>query len=143
MNATLLNHIFYLVFSVASFAISKWAGSTLIVSYLVPNLITIVIALLAINIQTIAVMTLKLREISNNQTQIFRKTIKEIKLSIFEQILLLGISIVIVGAFHSQEFQNKNLMIGIGSFYVLYASLHIFIDISLSLIDTLFPESDH
>lgn len=142
MSKTLLNHLFYLVFALASFAISQWANSTLVISYLVPNLITIVIALLAINIQTIAVMTLKLRDISGDQIQSFGKTIKQIKLSIYEQIFLLGTSILIVGAFHAEDFPNKNILLGIGSFYVLYASLHIFIDISISLINTLFPNSE-
>ena len=137
MNS-LRNHFFYLVFAIASFYIVSLANSTIVDNYLVTNLITIVIALLAINVQTIAVMTVKLREISNGFS--FQAAIKEIKVSIYEQCFLVGSSLVINGAFNMGPFDHKNLIIGISSFYVLYASLHIFIDTVDGLIIALFPD---
>jgi len=137
MNS-LRNHFLYLVFAISSFAIANWTNSTIVENYLVNNLITIVIALLAINVQTIAVMTVKLREIANGSS--FQSTIKEIKKSIYEQCVLVGASLLINGAFNMNHFEHRNLIIGISSFYVLYASLHIFIDTVDGLIIALFPE---
>lgn len=135
---TARNHFLYFVFAIASYSIAEWAKSTIVDNYLVANLVTIVIALLAINVQTIAVMTVKLKELSKGDT--FKSAVKEIKTSIYEQCFLVAGALLINGAQNTNPFENKALIIGICSFYILYASLHIFIDTVNALITALFPD---
>ncbi len=132
------NYLCYLFLSVASFLFTYWASSEIVDKYLANNLVTIVIALLAINVQTIAVMAAKLKEITKDGT--FKSTVKEIRVSIREQCLLVIASLFICGAHSMGSFEYKAIIIGICSFFVIYASLFIFIDTFNALITALFSE---
>ncbi len=65
-------------------------------TFLSENLITLLIALFAINITTLSVIMTKLSEISNNEGSDFSTTIREMKHSITEQcfLIIIGISAV-------------------------------------------------
>lgn len=137
-----LNVIFYVVFSIASVAGVRWIGSTAVADIFVPNLVAIVIALLAINVQTVAVIAVKLREIADRKGYKFEATLGQMKLAIFEQIMLVVLAIIITAISKSSMTDSKLLMVELGTFFILYAALHIFLDISLGLIRALFPSED-
>ena len=139
----LLNLVFYLVFAIASVAGIRWIGSSAITEIFIPNLATIVIALLAINVQTVAVIAVKLREISDRTSYKFETTLGQMRLAICEQIGLVILALVITAFSKSAMTESKLLMIELGTFFVLYAALHIFLDVSLSLIRALFPSDSN
>jgi len=72
---------------------SNLVGSNFLSQFLENNLIMLLIALLAINITTMSVVMVKLREISDSNNKIrFPRTIKEMKISFYEQIASLFFS---------------------------------------------------
>lgn len=79
-----LRNIFgYFVFAVASAASVRWLESTVVNDVLIPNLTAIVVALLAINVQTIAVIAVKLRELADKHNYAFGRTVNEFRRAIF------------------------------------------------------------
>jgi hypothetical protein len=118
----------------------RWIDSTVVADTLIPNLTTIVIALLAINVQTTAVISMKLREIADKNGASFRGTIREFKTAILEQaavtILSLAVSAIVkTKAPPVSPFLSDGL-----AFFTLYASLHIFIDTTVGMLIAIFPE---
>jgi hypothetical protein len=90
-NATL-----FLVISAIVQSISVWLQSDFMESFLKANLITLLLALMAINTTTISVIMTKLREISDDSGVDFSKTISSMKESIVEQVILLVIAVLIL-----------------------------------------------
>ena len=72
--------------------------SNYITNFLKQSLVTILIALLAINCTTLGIVLTKIRELidSSKEYRAFDKTKKEMLLSIKEQIVLIGISLVLL-----------------------------------------------
>jgi len=69
--------------------------SSFISTYLSENLITLLIALVAINTTTLSVVLTKIREISDQLGGDFSRTAKEMKVSIAEQVFLVVLAVVV------------------------------------------------
>jgi hypothetical protein len=117
-----------------------WIGSPIVSASLVGNLSTIVLALLAINVQTTAVIAVKLREILDRTGGQAELSIREFRLAIFEQTALAVAAFAIQATVGSRGYQLPELALGISTFFVLFAALHIFLDTTVGLLVALFPE---
>lgn len=129
----------YCAAAIAATALAGWVQSAVVAEVLIPTLITIVLALLAINVQTTAVLAVKLREIALAQRIDFSKTIMQFKVAFYEQGCLLIASLVLVAISKSHLPVLNEQLLGCASFFVFFASLHIFIDTSICLLCCLFP----
>lgn len=130
----------YAICAVASQATAQWIGSSVAGAVLIPNLTTIVIALLAINVQTTAVIAVKLRELADKAGATFSGTVSQFRLAIFEQAFLVIVSLAITAIVKSPLVHSAELPINLAAFFVFYASLHIFLDTTVGLLVALFPE---
>ena len=81
----LKNISFFLVIATTLVTLSKAIESSFIFEFIKSNLITILIALLAINTTTGSVVMTKLKDISDKNNIDFSSTIGELKSSIIEQ----------------------------------------------------------
>ena len=86
----------FLVIGTIIQSVSAWLQSEFIGGFLKANLITLLLALMAINTTTISVIMTKLREISDDSGVDFSKTISSMKESIVEQVVLIAIAIFIL-----------------------------------------------
>lgn len=130
----------YVVCAIASVGLVRWIDSTVVTDTLIPNLTTIVVGLLAINVQTTAVISTKLREIADKKGISFRSTVREFKLAIVEQAALTILSLV-VAAFVKTKVPPVSPFFSDGlAFFTFYASLHIFIDTTVGMLIAIFPE---
>ncbi len=92
MMERIKNLSLFLVISTVIQLISVWLQSNFIGSFLKENLITLLLALMAINTTTISVIMTKLRDISDNDGVDFSRTIMAMRESIVEQVVLLVIA---------------------------------------------------
>lgn len=132
----------YFICAVASVSIVRWIESTVVNDVLIPNLTAIVVALLAINVQTTAVIAVKLRELADKHGYSFAQTVSEFRLAIFEQATLVVLSLALSAIIKTKVPIIEPLKIEIAAFFVIYASLHIFLDITVGLLIALFPEDE-
>lgn len=132
----------YLVCAIASVAVVRWIESTVVAEVLVPNLTATVVALLAINVQTTAVIAVKLRELADRHGAAFSQTVREFRLAIFEQAFLVILSLALSALTKSKIPVISPLAIEIAAFFIAYASLHIFLDTTVGLLTALFPEDE-
>src|SRR5690554_4082042 len=79
----------YLVIAVGVTLLSGWMQSTFLDEFLGSGLITLLVALLAINTTTIGLIASKLRDLSDKYGVNVARTIRSMKSSIIEQIVLL------------------------------------------------------
>lgn len=77
-------------------AFSSWLQSNFVEMFLEQNLITLLLALLAINTTTISVIMSKLREITSETGLSFAASIKSMKHSVVEQVILLIAAVVVL-----------------------------------------------
>jgi hypothetical protein len=91
------------------YLIQKFFQTTFLSDYLRANLITILFALLAINAATLGVVLTKLRDLIDREgkTDAFKKTQKEMLLSINEQVGLIIISTILLMAEKSPLLTDK------------------------------------
>lgn len=108
--------------------VSERLQSIFITEFLSRNLITLLIALLAINTTTLSVVLTKIREIMDKLGGDFSRTAKGMKKNIIEQVVLvisafviqvIGTSSIIIARFSSITFISNVLLIAI-FFYALY-----------------------
>ncbi|MFA5118794.1 MAG: hypothetical protein WC695_08105 [Candidatus Omnitrophota bacterium] len=76
-------------------SLSSWMGSHFLLKFLDCNLITLLVALMAINTTTMSVMMTKMSEIKERHKIDFPKTIREMTASIYEQISLICIAVAL------------------------------------------------
>jgi hypothetical protein len=76
--------------------------STYLIEFLDKNLISLLIALLAINTTTGSVVMTKLREIIEQHGGDFKGTLNQLKISIVEQLFFIAIALLILVLLHSQ-----------------------------------------
>ncbi|WOT09331.1 hypothetical protein [Leptospira interrogans] len=107
---------FYLIVGWLLQLLFNWIGSEYLSKFYANNLITIEIALLAINSSTCGLIFSKLKEY-NYEKDSFRATIKEIKVSIIEQILIIVLSLVLL------VLQEENLLKSIESYRFIAKSI--------------------
>jgi hypothetical protein len=143
MKAWLTNVSSYFVAAVASFAAVRWIGSNAISDLLLPNLATFVVALLAINVQTTAVIAVKLRELTDKVGANFDATIQQFRLAFYEQASLVLFSFALSAMSKAKNSDIDPMWVDIGAVFTLYASLHIFLDTTFGLLDALFPRTDN
>lgn len=111
---------FYLVISVVSTLVTNHLQSDFIFTYLQENIISLQITLLAINTATLGLIASKIQDISSTHKIDFSPTIREMKLSLKEQIILIITSIVTlilqkskVIDLHCQEFIGNTLLLAV------------------------------
>jgi len=111
--------------------LSSWLESDFIANFLSQNLITLLIALVAINTTTLSVVLTKIREIADQLGGDFTRTAKEMKISIIEQVALIisaiivqvvGTSSLISVRFPLLTFVSSVILVAIFSYalYILY-----------------------
>ncbi|MCT8335814.1 hypothetical protein NUH30_19160 [Leptospira sp. 85282-16] len=88
----LKNYSFFYILGYLIEKINIYLKSDFLLNYLTNNLISIEIALLAINISSSGIILSRLKEIAPEDS--FSETIKEIKITIFEQIILIGLTLI-------------------------------------------------
>lgn len=86
----------YIVVGFVLTGISSALGSTYLEDYLKENLITLLIALLAINTTTSSVVMTKLKEIADATGGNFKFTIEQLKLSAYEQVVLILVAVILL-----------------------------------------------
>jgi hypothetical protein len=138
----LRNVLLYIVAAIASVAVVNWLNSDVIEQTLLPSLTGTIIALLAINVATTASVAVKLREIGDKHGVDFSATAREFRIAIGEQTAFIIISLLLVALHTAKPIPCSIVSLDICAMAVFYASLHVFVDTSLSLILVLFPSSN-
>lgn len=91
----LKNISFFFVIALSITTIGNVLNSTFLFTYLQTNIISLLITLLAINTATSGLIASKIQDFVIQKPEIdFSPTIKEMKVSLFEQIILIIISVV-------------------------------------------------
>jgi hypothetical protein len=75
--------------------------------YLRDKIVELLITLMAINTATISVVVAKLHEISSKEGLSFEKTIKEVRISLLEQIILIIVSVLLLIFYNSPTIRNS------------------------------------
>ena len=123
----------FILIGIAIQALSAWLESDFVIGYLLEDLMTILIALLAINLTTIGVIITKLQELAEKGSLDHSKVIDAMRFSIKEQIfliisstllLLLLKSKVILNTFPESETIIRVLLISIlsSAVWILYTT---------------------
>ncbi|MFZ4056985.1 MAG: hypothetical protein ACOYKE_02550 [Ferruginibacter sp.] len=91
------NISFILVASAIVVMFCNYLQTDFLFKYLTDNLISLLLTLLAINTATLGLIASKMQDIVADQPEFdFSRTIKEMKLSLLEQIVLISLSIIIL-----------------------------------------------
>ncbi|MDC7697436.1 hypothetical protein [Vogesella indigofera] len=132
----------YFICAIAATALSRWIESTVTNDVVLPNLTTIVIALMAINVQTTAVIAVKLRELADKHNANFSNSVKQFIFAFYEQgsLVILSLTLSAISKAKIEIFNSQ--AIECASFFIIFSSLHIFIDTTIGLLICLFPETD-
>lgn len=128
---------FYLVMALVITGLSAWVGSDFLSKYLEENLITLLIALLAINTTTSSVVMTKLKEIADATGGNFASTIDQLEYSIYEQIVYIVLAVVILilsGSKKVMEFhESVDVVLEILLVAVFVAAMHTLFDTAKSI----------
>lgn len=92
---TIKNISLFIVLGIIIVFISDLLESHFLTNFLKNNLLLILIALMAINTTTISVLMTKLKDIFDKYGGDFKYTIKELKISLIEQVSLIIISVLV------------------------------------------------
>ncbi|EGR3921868.1 hypothetical protein O1B78_003577 [Vibrio cholerae] len=118
---------------------NSWLGSEFLHKFLSQNLVTILIALLAINATTMGIVLTKVREMvdSKGGASCFKRTREQMLLSIKEQIALIVIAVVlfsIKGSAHVIAIENAELLLNVLTIGVFSYSLLVLYDTAKSVL---------
>ncbi|MGL5470180.1 MAG: hypothetical protein ACRDCT_18620 [Shewanella sp.] len=118
---------------------NSWLGSEFLHKFLSQNLVTILIALLAINATTMGIVLTKVREMvdSKGGANCFKRTREQMLLSIKEQIALIVIAVVlfsIKGSLHVIAIENAELLLNVLTIGVFSYSLLVLYDTAKSVL---------
>lgn len=102
----LKNLIFHLVLGYGLTVLSVWMDSPFLLRFLSENLITMLVALMAINTTTRGVLMTKLREISDKTNADFSRTLVELRSSMVEQLWCIVIALAASMFYASGRFQG-------------------------------------
>lgn len=102
---------FYIVVGFLLTGVSSALDSVFLEEYLKDNLITLLIALLAINTTTSSVVMTKLKEIADATGGNFKATIEQLKLSIYEQVVFILIATVLLILHGSKAVMGAHLWV--------------------------------
>lgn len=140
MTSHIINYVAYIICAIAAAALTHVIHSTVVMEVVIPALPTIVLALLAINVQTTAVIVVKLRELAGDRKGIFSRSVSEVRFALIEQGVLVLAAFVVNAVVKAPEPLVGVHVVAVGSYFVLFASLHIFLDTTMALLSSLFPE---
>lgn len=107
------NISFYLVISAIITSFSIFCEADFLFEYLQDNIIGLQITLLAINTATVGLVATKIQDVVLQQPHLnFSSVIKEMKISLREQIILISLSIIVLILCDSSkiEFINKDIV---------------------------------
>ncbi len=96
MMEVVKNSCLYLVISAIVNLITVMLNSVFLTSFLEKNLITLLVALLAINTTTMSIIMVKLRELKDKFGIKFDKTLNSLKVSLYEQVVLIPLSVLVL-----------------------------------------------
>ncbi|MCF4176422.1 MULTISPECIES: hypothetical protein [Vibrio] len=118
---------------------NSWLGSEFLHAFLAQNLVTILIALLAINATTMGIVLTKVREMvdSKGSAGCFKRTRDQMLLSIKEQIALVVTAISILsikGSEHIIAIDNAELLLNVAIIGVFVYSLMVLYDTAKSVL---------
>ena len=121
---------FYLVISFIICVVSDYIKSSFLTKFLVENIITLQVTLLAINTATLGLIVSKIQDILEKYPANFSEPISEMKKSLKEQIILIIISLIFLILFNDNKeniikFEYKKIILDI----VLLTSLIYYVDI--------------
>ncbi len=136
----LRNYIVYLVTASIAILAAGWIKSDFVREAILPNLTATVLALLAINVQTSAVIAVKLREIADREGVSFRSTVNQFRVAIVEQAILVIFSLVLLALSKSPFLISLGGPVDVFTLFVFLGSLHIFVDTTKALFLSMFPE---
>jgi len=136
----LRNYAAYFITAIAAMAAAGWIKSDFVKEAILPNLTTIVLALLAINVQTTAVIAVKLREIADREGVSFRSTVNQFRVAIVEQALLVVFSLILVALSKSPLLVPLSGLLDVSALFIFLGSLHIFVDTTNALLLSMFPK---
>lgn len=88
--------VFVLFIGTGFNAIAIWLKSDFVSEFLCDKIVLILIPLLAINIATISVIMTKLKEIVEKFGGDFNTTVNEMKISVREQLVLIGVTLLVL-----------------------------------------------
>lgn len=127
----------FIVLGVLTRFLCSLIESNFLVSFLSNNLITLLIALLAINTTTGSVVMTKLREIIERHGGNFSATLGQLKLSIIEQLVFIVLAILFLVLLGSKSVIDSNQyikpLLESGLIAVFIASLHNLYDTANSI----------
>jgi len=89
------NISFSVVLGMIIHSLASWMESQFLGTFLENNLITLLVALMAINTTTMSVMMTKMSEIKEKHKINFPATVKEMSASIYEQITIICIAVML------------------------------------------------
>lgn len=92
------NVCMYLVISSIINCVTIGLNSVYLTLFLEKNLITLLVALLAINTTTMSIIMVKLRELKDKFGVSFNKTLHSLKVSLYEQVSLIPLSVLFLVA---------------------------------------------
>jgi hypothetical protein len=122
----------YIIAGIVVTSLCDWIDSSFLSKFLDDNLITLLLALLAINTTTISVIMTKLREITDKNKIDFARTIKAMKDSIIHQVGLLCIALIFLIAKNStwltSMWGNFSFIMDSLIFTVFACAIHILFD---------------
>jgi hypothetical protein len=141
------NISFFLIIGLAVNLLVGWLKSDFLTSFLSANLITLLIALVAINTTTLSVVLTKVRELADKLGGNFDRTAKEMRISIIEQLVLIVAAILIQIVRASEilkiQFPAINFISDVALVAVLAYALYILYDTANSVFVILkFNEKD-
>lgn len=125
------NISFYIVMSIVITFVSNYLESKFLFTYLKENILGLLLTLLAINTATLGLIASKIQDIIIQFPSFnFSSTIKEMKLSLLEQIILISSSIItlIIQDSSKISFENKEIICNIILVSVLIYSISILWD---------------
>lgn len=96
MISIVKNICLYIVLSAAINFLSLWLESKFLIKFLEGNLITLLVALLAVNTTTMSIVMVKLREIKDKFDVNFDNTLSSLRISVYEQVSLIPLSIFLL-----------------------------------------------
>ncbi|MEB5966185.1 MULTISPECIES: hypothetical protein [Comamonas] len=130
----------YILSSVATVSFLKWIDSDFIEKTLASNLMTIVVGILAVNIQTIVIIAVRLKDVSEKEGIDFSRTIAQVKISLYEQCALIFLSFVSGSLYAIKSGSVDVIYINVITVFAIIAALHIFIDTAVGMLGCLFPD---
>lgn len=130
MNLT-KNISFYIILGFITNLLSNWIESDFLIEYLKQDIIGLLLTLLAINIATLGLIASKMQDMLEKYPNFnFANTIKEMKFSLVEQIVLIVVSIISLVIINSNVivFEFKAIIFNSILTSVLYYSIYILWD---------------